>query len=90
MTQLIAVKEARERHKPPLTQEQLATAAAIDQTYVSLIESGKRIPSDEIRKRLAKALGIAPSRLRFSEPEPELSVAAPDDRAGHGRARRTA
>lgn len=83
MTQPLTVAEARKRRKPPMTQEQLAAKAGIDQTYVSLIEAGKRHPSDDITKRLAKALGIAPSRLRFTDPEPDESVAIGRDRAGH-------
>lgn len=70
-----------------MTQEELAKRSRVDQTYVSLIERGRRVPSDDIKKRLAKALGIAPSKLRFSAPEPTPSVAETSDRAGHDDAK---
>lgn len=66
-----------------MTQEQLADKSGVDQTYISLIERDKRVPSDDVRERLAKALGIAPSRLRFSDPEPAPSVKRRRDKAGH-------
>jgi transcriptional regulator with XRE-family HTH domain len=80
---LMTVREARERHKPPITQDELAAKSGVDQTYISLVERLKRSPSDDIRKRLAKALGIAPSRLRFAAPPPATSVKPRGDRAGH-------
>ncbi len=82
MTQLLTVREARERRKPPMTQEQLAAEADLDQTYVSLIERGLRTPSDDAKRRLAKALRIAPSRLRFAAPEPDANVDRSGDREG--------
>lgn len=88
MTQPLTLREARSARRPSLTQVELADRADVDQTYVSLIERGLRTPSNEIKIRLAKALGIAPSRLRFSEPDPDRkSVAAVDDRAGHDAGR---
>lgn len=89
MTQQLTVKEARERHKPPMTQEQLAEKSGFDQTYISLIERGLRTPREQdTRNRLAKALGIAPSRLRLPEP-PDESVSGASDSRGHS-VRRTA
>ena len=83
MTQF-TVREARDRRKPLMTQEELAAKAGFDQTYISLIERGLRIPKDpDTKKRLAKALGIAPSRLRFSEPEPDSIRTHQSDRVGH-------
>jgi len=82
MTQLLTLREARERPRKPLTQVQLAEKAKVDQTYISLIERGLRIPSDEIKHRLAEALGIAPSRLRFSEPQPNATVDQLSDSPG--------
>jgi transcriptional regulator with XRE-family HTH domain len=81
MTQM-TVREARESRKPPMTQERLADKSGVDQTYISLIERLLRNPSDDIKRRLAKALGIAPSRLRFSDPEPIRRVKATRDRTG--------
>lgn len=66
-----------------MRQEDLAAAVAVDQTYISLIEAGKRVPSSDVKKRLAKALGIAPSRLRFSEPK--RTVIKRRDRSGQAR-----
>lgn len=79
MTQPLTLREARDRFnriarvkgRPILRQEDLAEKIGVDQTYISLLEVGRRVPSDDVKKRLAKALGIAPSRLRFSEPDAE-------------------
>lgn len=82
MTQL-TVREAREQRRKPLTQEELAARSGVDQTYISLIERCLRNPSDDIKRKLAKALGIAPSRLRFADPDrDEESVTAGDDKGG--------
>jgi transcriptional regulator with XRE-family HTH domain len=83
MTQPLTLREARERRRKPLTQVQLAELANVDQTYISLIERGLRTPSDEIKQRLAEALGIAPSKLRFVEPQPNGTVDRASDGAGH-------
>lgn len=84
MTQALTVREARERHKPPMTQEELADRSGFDQTYISLIERGRRVPKEpDTKKRLAKALGIAPSKLRFSEPRPATTVDPASDSLGH-------
>lgn len=80
----LTIREARLAKKPPLRQEDLAKKARVDQAYVSLIEAGKRNPSGDIKRRLAKALGIAPSKLQFSEPQPETTVDLDRDRVGHG------
>lgn len=82
MTQL-TIREAREKKRPVMTQEDLAAKSGVDQTYISLIERLLRAPSKDIKRRLAKALGIAPSRLRFAEPELSASVDRGSDRAGH-------
>jgi transcriptional regulator with XRE-family HTH domain len=41
-----------------ISQGQLADKAAIDRSYLSLIESGKRQPSTEVIEKIAKALVI--------------------------------
>jgi transcriptional regulator with XRE-family HTH domain len=74
------LREARLRRK--LTQDDLAAKSGVDQTHISSIEIGRRVPSDDVKERLAKALGIAPSRIRFPEPEPDATVEAGSDRAG--------
>lgn len=78
----VTVKEARQKCEPPLTQVDLAEKVEVDQTYISLIERGLRVPSDDLKQRLAKALGVAPSDLRFTDPQPDESVAEGGDRAG--------
>lgn len=51
------------RKESGLTQEQLAHAAEIDRTFVSMIERGTRQPTVRVLFRLASAMQIAPSRL---------------------------
>ena len=85
MTQRVTIDVARKRRTPPLTQEELANLVQVDQTYISLIEAGKRHPSDELRDRLATALGIAPSRLRFIAPRPAATVQTGKDKPGQPR-----
>lgn len=46
-----------------LSQEQLALAADLDRTYVSLLERGLRQPSLRTIFQLSKALSIAPEAL---------------------------
>lgn len=45
------------------TQDCIAKAAGITQQHYSLIESGKRIPSVPIAKRIAKVLGFEWTRF---------------------------
>lgn len=78
----LSLRQARTR--AGLTQEQLADASRVDQTTISAIECGRRTnPSFDTATRLAAALGIAPSRLRFTAPEPRHSVTKAKDRVGH-------
>lgn len=84
MTQQMTVREARERKRPAMTQVELAEKSGFDQTYISLIERGLRAPKEpDTLKRLAKALGIAPSRLRFTAPEPSAIGTRDSDRVVH-------
>jgi len=55
------VKRLRDEKK--LTQEQLAFEAEIDLTYMGGIERGKRNPSLLVMARIAKALGVHPTKL---------------------------
>lgn len=82
MAQQLTLRQARRRRGSVLTQEQLADQSGVDQTYISLIERGLRNPSDDIKARLAKALRIAPSRLRFAAPTPGTSIRRPGDKPG--------
>lgn len=83
MTQATTVRTARESHKPPLTQEDLAAAVGVDQTYISLIERGLRTPSDDLKARLAQALGTTPSKLSFHIAQPSHTLSDGRDRTGH-------
>ena len=69
MTKTLTLRDARLRCRPPLTQVELAALVGVDQTYISLLESGRRSPSDDVRKKLAKAVRVAAARLSFSTPE---------------------
>lgn len=46
-----------------LTQEQLAHAAGLDRTFVSMIERGERQPTVRVLFKLADALSSSPARL---------------------------
>ena len=50
----IAIKKLRKERVPQLRQSQLAEAIGISQTYLSLIEKGKKIPSVEIYEKIAE------------------------------------
>lgn len=83
----LTVREARERKR--LTQEQLAAESGIDQSTISDLETGRHTnPRLTTVQRLADALGIAPSRLRFTKPDETVREAR--DRSGHGSKRRKA
>ena len=83
----MTLREARRFRR--LTQDQLAEKSGVDQTHISSIEIGRRVPSDDVRARLAKALRFAPSKLRFTEPAADSeTIANVDDRAGHAEATR--
>ena len=78
----MTLREAR-RHAG-LTQDQLAARSGIDQSTISDLETGRNTdPRLSTLTRLAEALGITPSELRFPEPEPEASVDPVDDSVGH-------
>jgi transcriptional regulator with XRE-family HTH domain len=75
------------RKKRGMTQDDLAAASGVDQTMISSVEIGRRSPSDDVKTRLAKALGIAPSKLRFATLDPAGSVGKPRVSRGHERTR---
>jgi len=76
----VTLREARKR--AGLTQEQLANKSGVDQTSISRLETTHSQPTDETRERLAKALGIRPVQLRFTEPRPDSTVNHGGDRPG--------
>lgn len=55
------LRELRERAK--LSQEELADAADLDRTYVSMLERAKRQPTLETLFRIAAALKVAPATI---------------------------
>lgn len=76
------LREARKRRR--LTQERLAELSGVDQTTISRLETeDEPNPTEHTKNALAKALGIAPSKLRFSAPEPAAIGTRGSDRAGH-------
>lgn len=56
--QLLAANLRQERVRLKLSQEALAGAAGVSQTYVSQIESAQRAVSIDVVEQLATALGI--------------------------------
>jgi transcriptional regulator with XRE-family HTH domain len=53
----------RLRREKGLSQEDVAHAADVHQTYLSGVEGGKRNPSIDVLGRIAKALGVDISEL---------------------------
>lgn len=53
----------RIRRNKDLSQEEVAHRAAIHQTYLSGVETGKRNPSILVLERIAKALGVDISEI---------------------------
>lgn len=61
---MIKVREARKA--VPLTQKQLSALTGISQGHISHMERYEVAPSYESVQRLAKALGLKPSQLQFT------------------------
>ena len=53
----------RERLAAGLTQEQLAHAAGVDRTYISMLENGKGSPTLDTLFKLCEAIGVAASAI---------------------------
>lgn len=60
---MIGTELRKAREEAGLTQVQLAKAAGLHRTYVSLLERGKRSPTVDVLFRLCRAMGIRPSRF---------------------------
>ena len=57
-------KELRKaRMRAGLTQEELAFAAHVDRTYISMLENDRKSPTVDMLMRICKPLGIAASQL---------------------------
>ncbi len=63
LKQIVGTNVRLTRERRGLTQEDLASAAEIDVSYLSRIERGKANPSVELLGKLAKALGTTPAAL---------------------------
>jgi transcriptional regulator with XRE-family HTH domain len=57
------LKIFRERHTPPLTQQQLAQLLGVSKATISRYESGKRAPLRKDLPRLSAITGITPAAL---------------------------
>ena len=55
------VRDIRKKHG--VSQEELGHRAGVDRTYVGGIERGEKNPTFETFGRLAKGLGVPPSKL---------------------------
>ena len=51
------------RLKVGLTQEELASKAKVDRTYISMLEHDKKSPTLDMMFRLCKALGVKASMV---------------------------
>ena len=60
---MIGAELRKARQTTGLTQEQLASAAGLHRTYVSMLERDKKSPTVDVLFRLCRALGIAPSKF---------------------------
>ena len=79
---LQTLREARDAAK--LTQDELAAKSGVAQATISSLERGTRTnPTIDTVDRLAKALGIAPSKIKFPSPRTAAIGTHPYDRAGH-------
>src|SRR5687768_14989902 len=67
-----ALREARLRKFPnkEKSQGEIAKLAGIKQTYLSMLESGKRTPSIEVLQSLCKIYGMPPVVLFWMAMEP--------------------
>jgi transcriptional regulator with XRE-family HTH domain len=63
MEEKFGMNLAAERERIGMSQEELATRAAVHRTQISLLETGRRRPRLDTLVKLAGALGIAPSAL---------------------------
>lgn len=63
------LRELRKAKK--ITQVQLAEKTGISQTYIAVIENGKRDIDFELAKKFADALGVMPYELMPAEWQPQ-------------------
>jgi transcriptional regulator with XRE-family HTH domain len=78
----------RHREGVGYTQVQLAYAASLDSTYISLLEIGQRAPKLESIVSLARAVGITPAQLVAELSDEDLrTVPAAAETGGRSHAR---
>lgn len=69
-----------------LEQQQLASALEVDSSYISLIESGKRSPSDNLINDISKKLGIPKNLLiLLASDEKDLNNIRPSEASEIGK-----
>ncbi len=69
---LVLEYERRNQRKP---QHRLAAEATLPQPYISLIEQGRLVPTQEELVRLANALGVHPPALLMERIQPPTVAA---------------
>lgn len=67
----------RLRKTKAVSQNALARALEFNPSYLSLLERGKRPPTVEVMRRLAKWAGIAPGLILLQSMEPEAFEGRP-------------
>ena len=79
------VKETRK--KLGLTQSQLAEKVFISESYMALIEAGKRNPSTDVVKCLAEEMGVSIDYLIYGQAEQDIDTVLFNEwkRLTHGR-----
>lgn len=60
---MIGAELRKAREAAGLTQQELADAAGLHRTYISLLERNKKSPTLDVLFRLCRAVGIAPSKF---------------------------
>jgi transcriptional regulator with XRE-family HTH domain len=71
---MLAMNLKTARTSRGFTQLDLELASGIHQTKISILERGYRLPTDEERDRLARALGLESEVLDFHRREPPKPV----------------
>jgi len=64
----------RFREARGLTQDELAKRVGLTESFVSRLETGKRVPSIEVALEIARVLDVGVSQIWIAEPKP---IAAP-------------
>ncbi|MFB6261452.1 MAG: helix-turn-helix domain-containing protein [Thiohalorhabdaceae bacterium] len=65
-----------ERKSTGLTQKDLAKHSGLDQSYISRLEKGEKVPGCDTAQEIARALGIPTCRLLGEEPERSTNLRA--------------